>query len=329
MKTEVQKLPQSLVEIKGEISAEEFEAYVEKAIEEYNQEAEIPGFRRGLTPEKILLEKIGEDKVLEKAATSAFRNFYPKIIEENKIEAIGGPEFRILKLARKNPLEFKIIVSVLPEVELPDYKKISREEFGAKVEIAIDNKEIDEKLEQLKKIVESKNNTKEELNDEFAKKVGNFQNLEELRKITAQNLEFEKKRKTQDKKRIEVLKKISEQAEIDIPLILIEAEKEKMLGELKKSVSETGFKWDDYLSQIKKSEQELLKSFDGEARQRVNFGLILREIAEQEKIEVNEEEVEKLSESYAKIYSRDKISRDYIYGLLKNEKTFAFLENLN
>lgn len=324
MKIEIQKLPQSLVEIKGEITAEEFESYVVKSIKEYNQETEIPGFQRGLTPEKIR-----ESRILEKAAQIAFQDFYPKIIQENRLDAIGAPEFQILKLARKNPLEFKIIVAILPEVKLQDYKKISKQVFGKKEEVIIESKEIDEKLEQLKKIVESKNNTVEELNDEFAKKVGNFQNFDELKKTVAQNLEFEKKRKSQDKQRIEVLDKIAGETRIDLPQILIDSEKEKMLGELKKSVSEIGLKWEDYLKQIKKSEEELLKSFEGESVRRVNFGLILREIANQEKIEVSEEEVQKLSESYAKIYSKDKINPDYIYGLIKNEKTFVFLENLN
>lgn len=329
MKTEIQKLPQSLVEIKGEIPAEEFEGYIGKSIEEYNQEAEIPGFRKGNVPEKILLEKIGEGWILEKAAQIAFQDFFPKIIQENRLDAIGAPEFQILKLARKNPLEFKIIVAILPEVKLPDYKKISKQVFEKKEEIKIEEKEIEERLEQLKNMFEAKSGKKEELNDEFAKKVGNFQNLSELKQVLSQNLEFEKKRKSQDKKRMEVLDKIAGETKIDFPRILIDAEKEKMLGELKKGVSEMGLKWDDYLKQIKKSEEELLKSFEGEAVRRVSFGLILREIAEQEKIKVAEEEVEKLSESYAKIYSEEKISRDYIYGLLKNEKTFAFLENLN
>lgn len=325
----INRLPKSLVEIICEAPCDDFDKAYVKTLSELKQQAEIDGFRKGFAPEKILIEKIGERKILEEAAEELIQKTYFEILEKNNLEIIGQPEIHILKIAKGNPLEFKIIVAILPEVKLPDYKKISKQVFEKKEEIKIEEKEIKERLEQLKNALEAKSGKKEELNDEFAKKAGNFQNLEELKKVIVQNLEFEKKTKARDKKRMEVLDKIAGETKIDFPRILVDAEKGKMFGELKKSVSEMGLGWDDYLKQIKKSEEELLKSFESEAERRVNFGLILREIAIQEEIEVGEEEVEKLSENYAKIYSEEKINRDYIYGLLKNEKTFAFLENLN
>lgn len=68
---------------------------------------------------------------------------------ENKIEAIGQPEVSILKLAKGNPFEFKAKVAVLPEVRLPDYKKIALEVKRNK--ILVEDGEVEEALSWLQK----------------------------------------------------------------------------------------------------------------------------------------------------------------------------------
>ena len=126
MNRKITKLPKSEVEIEGEIEGEIFETYFARALKKLGGDLEIPGFRKGKAPENILLANLGEMKILEEMAALAFGEHYPKILEENKIEAIGRPEISITKLARKNPLGFKIKTAVLPEVKLPDYKKIAK-----------------------------------------------------------------------------------------------------------------------------------------------------------------------------------------------------------
>jgi len=137
---EIKKLPKSEVEITGEIPADEFERAFSKAMTELNQKAGIPGFRPGHVPENVLIEKVGEAAILEEAAEIALREAYPKMLEENKIEAIGRPEITITKIARKNPLGFKIKTAVLPEITLPDYKKIAGEAMTAKEEVKVEER---------------------------------------------------------------------------------------------------------------------------------------------------------------------------------------------
>ncbi len=124
---EIKKLPQSEIEITGEISAGDFENCREKALKELSENVQIDGFRPGKIPEKILIEKIGEQPFLERMAEIALQKEYFKIIEEKNIHAIGRPEVIITKMAKGNPLGFKIKTAVLPEIELPDYKKIAGE----------------------------------------------------------------------------------------------------------------------------------------------------------------------------------------------------------
>src|SRR3989338_3577779 len=130
MRVKVNKLPKSEVEIEGELPVEIFESYFAPALKKLGGDLEVPGFRKGKAPENILLANLGEMKILEEMAALAFGEHYPKILEENKIEAIGRPEIAITKLARNNPLGFKIKTAVLPEVKLPDYKKIAKRVRG-------------------------------------------------------------------------------------------------------------------------------------------------------------------------------------------------------
>ncbi len=64
-------------------------------------------------------------------AEMALSEHYPKIIDEEKIDVISRPEISITKIARNNPLGFKIRTSVLPEVKLPDYKAIAKKTLAA------------------------------------------------------------------------------------------------------------------------------------------------------------------------------------------------------
>src|SRR3989344_729663 len=126
MKVTVKKLPKSEVEIEGELEAELFETYFAEALKKIGENFETDGFRKGKAPERVLLSKIPEIRILEEMAEMALSEHYPKIIEEEKIDAISHPEISITKLARKNPLGFKIKTAVLGKIKLPDYKALAK-----------------------------------------------------------------------------------------------------------------------------------------------------------------------------------------------------------
>ena len=123
---EIKSLPNSEVEIIGEISTEIFMSGKNQAVKEFSEKVEMDGFRKGKIPEDLMIKNLGMEVVLEKMAILALEKEYPKIIKEHKIRAIGRPEIELTKLAENNPLGFKIKTSILPEITLPDYKKIAR-----------------------------------------------------------------------------------------------------------------------------------------------------------------------------------------------------------
>ncbi len=322
------------MEISGEIPPEKFNASWDKAVKEISSRTEIPGFRKGMTPEKILINKIGEGEILEEAAQLTLQEAWPKILEEEKIEALGRPEIVITKLARGNPLGFKIKTAILPEVKLSDFKKIAGE-IAARAENVPETSEaeIGKVLEYLRKSREKNpavggsssggGGAFPELNDEFAKSIGNFENLDGLKKTLGANIKLEKTIKLREKKRMEMLDRIASTSEISLPPVLVEAEKEKMFAELKKNLAGLGLEWGHYLGHIKKTEEELGAEWKNEAEQRVRRGLVLREIARVEKIEVSEEELG--PEAGGELDQKG--SMDYAYGIIRNEKVFKLLEN--
>ena len=280
---EIKLLPNSEVEIIGEISAEIFMSGRNLAVKEFSEKAEMDGFRKGKIPEDILIKNIGLGAVLEKMAVIALEKEYPKIISEHKIRAIGRPEITLTKLVENNPLGFKIKTSVLPEVTLPDYKNIA------------------------KKILSDKN--KEE------------------------NLTEEKQAKEKERRRMEILEKMAEEIKQDMPKFLVEKEKEKMAEEMKRNIAQMGLKWDDYLKHIKKTEEEIKKDWEKDAAKRVKYGLILDQMAEQEKIEAPAEELEKEAAAMIEYHKnlgqeldKERV-KNYLTGIMRNEKLFQILES--
>ena len=149
MRAEIIKLPKSEIELKIEVPAEEWQEFLDGAAKELSKDLKIEGFRPGYAPLKLVEEKIGMAKILEEAAEHCIQKCYVKAVLENNIEAIGQPEVSILKLAKNNPFEFKAKVAIMPEVKLPDYKKIALEAKRNKV--LVEEKEIEETLSWIRK----------------------------------------------------------------------------------------------------------------------------------------------------------------------------------
>lgn len=149
MKVEINKLPKSEVELKIQVPAEEWQEFLNETAKELSKSLKVEGFRPGFVPFKIVEEKIGINPILEHAAEHCIQKSYVKAILENKIEALGQPEVSIIKLAKDAPFEFKAKAAVMPEVKLPDYKKIaSRVEIK---KVSVDEKEVSESLNWVQK----------------------------------------------------------------------------------------------------------------------------------------------------------------------------------
>ncbi|OGZ45594.1 MAG: hypothetical protein A3J54_00735 [Candidatus Ryanbacteria bacterium RIFCSPHIGHO2_02_FULL_45_13b] len=347
MTINVEKLPKSQVRIKGSLSAEDFDVFIKKATDHFVSEAELPGFRKGKAPERMVLEKMGEDALLEEAAEEALQAIYPAILKEHAIDAIGRPQVRITKLARQNPLEFEADIAVLPEVSLPDYKNTAKTiNAKPKEEIVVSDEELEKSLDWLRKsrakkahpeLVNGEEKGAQEqlpdLNDEFAQSLGAYKTVEELKNALRENIKLEKEQKAHDKRRGELLETLSGASTMNIPDILVESEKDKIYSELRSRIEQIGMQWDVYLTHIKKKEEELRNEWQSDAEKRVRTALMLREIAKRESLEPTEDELNswvyqylaQTEESEKKNLDLERV-KDYAYGVIRNKKVLEFLE---
>ena len=148
MQVNKKDLEKSQVELTIELSNEEFAPYIEKGAQKVSENVKIEGFRPGKVPYEVLKQKIGEMTILEEAAHLAINKTIDEIIDQNLIgqQAIGQPQVNITKLAPNNPLEYKVIVSILPTIALGDYKNLKLKAEKAK----LDAKELDKALDDLR-----------------------------------------------------------------------------------------------------------------------------------------------------------------------------------
>lgn len=151
MKTEINKLPQSEIELMIEVPPDEWREFLDETAKELSLDLKIEGFRPGHAPISLVEEKIGTARLLEEAAEHCVQRCYVRAILDKNIEAIGKPEISILKIAKDNPFEFKAKVAVMPDVALPDYKKIAQKLKKDKKEIKVSEDEIEKSLEWLQR----------------------------------------------------------------------------------------------------------------------------------------------------------------------------------
>lgn len=332
---QIKNLENSEVEIIGEITAEKFEKWRGKAVKDISSSAEIPGFRKGMAPENVIVQKFGEMAILEEMAELALAAAYAEILEKNNINAIGRPQVSITKIAKNSPLGFKLKTVVMPEVLLPDYKKIAKEISSTKEEISVTEEEVSKTIDGIRrqregKVAEARGETPlEPLTDLIAKSLGDFKGVDDLKNKIRENLVAEKGWRGKQKKRAAMAEKIIEKTETVLPKILIDQELEKMLAQFKGDVANMGVKFEDYINHLKKTEEEMKKDWQKDAEKRVKLELALNKIASVEKIFPSKEEIEKEAGHILEHYADADKERTLAYAesLLTKEKVFEWLEN--
>jgi len=174
-----------------------------------------------------------------------------------------------------------------------------------------------------------------EINDEFVKQLGAFENVDMLKKNISEGLLNEKQEKEKQRIRVVIIEAIAKEIKQEVPELLVERELQKMFEELKNSIEQMGMKWEDYLLHIKKNLQELRTEWMAEAEKRVRVALALREISRKENINPTMQEVELKANDYLRQFADDEAAqkqidpdrlREYAKGILKNEKVFELLE---
>lgn len=346
MNVKINKLPKSEIEIEGELETEAFEEYFTKALKKIGQNVELPGFRKGKAPENILVQNIGEMRILEEMAQMALNDIYPKIIEGEKLDVISRPEISIIKLARKNPLGFKIKTATLPETKLPDYKKVAQKIKSDITEkekdVTVSDEDVENTILDIRKSRAPKINMKDgekatepraedlpPFDDEFVKGLGPFTDINDFKLKLKENIGLEKENQVREKARLKIIEKIIDETKVELPEVLIEIELNKILYKMESDITAMGLKFEDYLKHLSKTVEDLRKEFRNDAEKKAKLGLILNEIAKTEKLIPDEEQIAKEVAHILEHYKDADPERAKMHAenVLTNEKVFQFLEN--
>ncbi|MEG1448605.1 MAG: trigger factor, partial [Oscillospiraceae bacterium] len=121
--TSTKKLESNKVELEITVGGEEFKAATQKAYEKMVVNMNVPGFRKGKAPRKMIEKMYGEGIFVEEAVNMLYPQAYEAAIEEAKIEPVDRAEIEVSD-ANPEGFSFKAIVTVKPEIELGDYKGI-------------------------------------------------------------------------------------------------------------------------------------------------------------------------------------------------------------
>lgn len=339
-KFSLKNLPDSEVELSGEIPADILLPYRQQALQALMAEIEMPGFRKGHVPEDMILRKIGELGVIEESVEFFIRDFYPELIRAKKLDGIGRPEIRITKLALGNPVALLIRTAVFPMVVLPDYKKIASRVGREEEEPSVSEDDIKGAIENIRRSrtpkVESplqgdekKEPVLPEFNDEFVRALGPFENVAQFTEKLKEEILKEKKQALKEKRRAHIIEDILAKTDIEIPRIFVESELDKAVAQMKEDVKRFEITFEEYLKRVNKKEEDMRADFREGARKRAKLQLTLNAIAGKEEIKVPAEDIEKEAAHILEHWKDSDRERIHIYveSVLRNEKVLALLEN--
>lgn len=148
MKHVLKKLEKSQVELTFTIPPAEFQTDLEKAAVRLSERAAIKGFRPGKAPYEMVKQQLGEGKIMEEALESIVQRTYFEAVKSEKLETVGMPQVKVVKMAPGNELVYTATVALLPEVKLADLTTIKIEKKSPEV----GDKQVDEMLESLRKM---------------------------------------------------------------------------------------------------------------------------------------------------------------------------------
>jgi len=413
----------SEVELTIEVSATEYQPFLEKAANRLSQESKIEGFRPGKAPYELIKTRFGEMAIFQAALDDIISHFYFQAVKQENLNTVAAPKIEVEKLAPGNTLVFKALVGLMPTIKLGDYKTIK----VTKEEIKVDDKEVEKMINDLRKMRaqevvveravkqgdftevdftvsldgvvidggtskkyplvigegtmipgfedqlvgmnkdEEKNfqlkfpdqyqnkmlsgkmcdfkvkvlsvyeRTLPEVNDDWVKTLG-ASNVTDLKTKIKDNLSQEQSFQIEQKAEMEMLNKIVEQTEFsEIPEVLVENEAHRMVHEFEDSIESQGLSFTDYLASIKKEEKDLTAEFKPKALERVKASLVIKEIADNEKVEAIPEELQKETEQIltqvkdnpeAEANIKSEGYQHYLQTVVRNRKVIKILKSI-
>ncbi len=147
-------------ELEIEVSAEDFEAALQKAYLKARKNIQMPGFRKGKAPRKLIEREYGEQVFFEDAVNLIYADAVNDAVKESGLELVVRPEVEVTAVSKEEGVKITAKCTTKPEVEIKDYKGIE----VTKTVKEVTDEDIDAQLNALKE----KNVTVETIDDRAA-----------------------------------------------------------------------------------------------------------------------------------------------------------------
>ncbi|MGA7205325.1 MAG: trigger factor [Specibacter sp.] len=148
MKSAVENLTPTRVKLNVEVSFEELKPSIAEAYKTIATQVQVPGFRKGKVPNKLIDQRVGRGYVLETAINEGLNGWYQSAVVEAGINPLSRPEVEITEVpdptATDGELKFHVEIDIRPEIELPDYEGIAVEVEALEASDADTDKALDE-----------------------------------------------------------------------------------------------------------------------------------------------------------------------------------------
>lgn len=384
-----EKLESNKIKLEIEVPSPEVDTALGRAYRKVVSKINLPGFRKGKIPRRILEMRFGPEILHDDALEMLIPVAYKQAIKEAELEPIDEPKIECRQLEEGKPLLFEAVVEVVPEVILGPYKGIEVEQEEIEITAEQVEKSLEDLREQQARLVTLPEGTSEkgdlviidfegsiegepfeggkaenyslelgsrsfiegfekqlegavtgeqrevsvkypddyyqeklagkealfqvtvkeikrkqlpELDDEFGKEIGDFENLEELRADVWKRLENSAREQSHQKLENELILKISERAQVELPEVLVERELDKMMDELEQFLRYQGLTLDKFMEASDTTMEELRQQKKPDAEKRCKSALVLKAIIKQEGIFAEDPEIDQRIEEIARAY---------------------------
>lgn len=151
MKISVRNLEPTKVKLTITVDPEEFEPYMEAARKEIGEQINVPGFRKGHVPGRVVEQRVGFAAVAGEAINNGVPELYSKALDEKKIRPMAQPEIDVQEIpeSRNDETKVKFVATVerRPDIELPELDGMTID--VEKVEVS--DEDVNSRLESLRK----------------------------------------------------------------------------------------------------------------------------------------------------------------------------------
>ena len=143
MSVTVEKLEKSMAKLKITVSAEQLEKAIQNAYQKNKGKIQIPGFRKGKAPRKMIEQMYGKGVFYEDAANELIEAEYPKAVEECGEDVVSSPKIDVEQLEAGSDFIFTAEVALKPPVKLGKYKGVE----APKMDIDVTDEDVDAEID--------------------------------------------------------------------------------------------------------------------------------------------------------------------------------------